>query len=506
MFLRKKKNKSGSISIQIISKSRGYYKVLKTIGCGKTEQEVQKLIYLGKQEIERLSNQIKLFVSETDTVVEELFSRISNSSIRTVGGEIIFGKIYDHIGYNQINEDLFRHLVIARLAYPLSKLKTIDYLYRYQGVSIDIDTVYRFLDKLNNRIKDQVEQISYNHTKKILGKISVVFYDMTTLYFEASDEDDLRKIGFGKDGKTQNPQIFIGLLVGIGGYSIGYDVFEGNIYEGHTLIPFLEKISKKFDIEKPVVVADSGLLSKNNITALEDGGYEYIIGARLKNEPTVMIKKITEVELKNGEYKNILKPNGQRLIVSFSEKRARKDAHNRKRGIKRLEKSITSGKLTKSNINNRGYNKFLKLQGELLVKIDHDKIEKDTIWDGLKGYVTNSKLSEIEIIENYKNLWYIEKAFRISKTDLRIRPIYHRLQSRIEAHICISFVAYTIYKELERVLYKEKSSLSVKKAVELTHNMYEITYVLPESKHTKSILLKMDEKQVELYKIVLQNF
>lgn len=506
MYLRKKKNKSGSISVQIITKSQGQYKVLKTIGCGKTEQEVQKYIFLGKQEMERLSSQTKLFVSETDTVVDELFSTISNANIRTVGAEIIFGKIYDHIGYNQINEDLFRHLVIARLAYPLSKLKTIDYLYRYQGISIAIDTVYRFLDKLNNRLKEQVEQISYNHTKKILGKISVVFYDMTTLYFEASDEDDLRKTGFSKDGKAQNPQIFIGLLVGIGGYSIGYDVYEGNIYEGHTLIPFLEKISKKFDIEKPVVVADSGLLSKNNITALEKGNYEYIIGARLRNEPVAIIKQITEVELKNGQCKNIIKPNGQRLIINYSEKRARKDAHNRNRGIKRLEKSITSGKLTKSNINNRGYNKFLKLQGELLVKIDIEKIEKDTIWDGLKGYITNSKLSEVEIIENYKNLWHIEKAFRISKTDLRIRPIYHRLQSRIEAHICISFVAYSIYKELERVLYKEKSSLSVKKAAELTHNMYEITYILPESKHTKSILLKMDEKQAELFNIILKNF
>jgi len=153
-----------------------------------------------------------------------------------------------------------------------------------------------------------------------------------------------------------------------------------------------------------------------------------------------------------------------------------------------------------------GYNKFLKLQGELLVKIDIGKIEEDTIWDGLKGYITNSKLSEVEIIENYKNLWYIEKVFRISKTDLRIRPIYHRLQNRIETNICISFVIYSIYKEFERVLYKEKSSLSVKKAAELTHNMNEITYILPESKYTKSILLKMDVKQTELFNIILKNF
>ena len=129
MFIRKKKNTSGSISVQIISKSTGKYKVVKSIGCGRNEQEVEKLTYLAKQEIERLSNQPKLFISENDTVVEQVFSTLSNASIRTVGPEIIFGKIYDNIGFKAIKEELFRHLVIARLAFPLSKLKTIDYLY-----------------------------------------------------------------------------------------------------------------------------------------------------------------------------------------------------------------------------------------------------------------------------------------------------------------------------------------------------------------------------------------
>jgi len=102
-------------------------------------------------------------------------------------------------------------------------------------------------------------------------------------------------------------------------------------------------------------------------------------------------------------------------------------------------------------------------------------------------------------------LWHIEKAFRMSKTDLRIRPIYHQLQRRIEAHICISFTAYSVYKELERILHKEESKISIEKAKELTHNMYEITYTLPESKQTKSKLLKMDDEQAELFQIVSIN-
>lgn len=503
MFLREKKNKSGSVSVQIIQKLRGKYKVLQTIGNGRTEQEITKLNYIGKQEIERLSKQPELFVWENDLQIEQVFSNLSNASIRIVGPELIFGKLYDKIGFGSIHQELFRHLVIARIAYPLSKLKTVDYLYRYQGLTLDIDTVYRFLDKLNTELKEQVEQISYAHTLKVLeGKISVVFYDMTTLYFEAEDEDDLRKTGFSKDGKHSNPQIFIGLLVGTGGYAIGYDIYEGNIFEGHTLIPFLEKISAKFNLDKPIVVADAGLLSTENIKALEGKQYEYILGARIKNEPDKIKQQIFEYEFSNGQTICINKSETTRLIVAFSNKRAAKDQHNRKRGLQRLEKQIRAGKLTKSNINNRGYNKYLKMEGEISIQIDYEKFNTDAKWDGLKGYVTNAKLTNDEVIENYKSLWNIERAFRMSKTDLRIRPIYHRLKSRIEAHICISFTAYCIYKELERLLKEAKSNLSVKRSVELTHNMYQITYMLPQSKHTKSNLLKMDEEQAEIYNIV----
>ena len=506
MFLRKLKNRSGSTSVQIISKSGGKYKVVKSIGSGTSEQELEKLWYLGTQELERLQGQTKLFVSQTDTLIEQVFDNLQNTSIRTVGPEIIFGKIYDHIGFNSIGEDLFRHLVIARLSFPLSKLKTSEYLYRYQGVTVGIDAIYRFLDKLNSQLKVQVEQIVFNHTKRVLGDIGVVFYDMTIIYFEASDEDDLRKTGFSKDGKHQNPQIFLGLLVGTGGYAIGYDIFEGNIYEGHTLIPFLENISAKFNLDKPVVIADAGLLSNANINALDQKSYQYIIGARLKSESCKIKKQVLERKWSDGKIVGITRDEKTRLIVSYASNRARKDENNRKRGLERLEKQIKAGKLTKSNINNRGYNKYLKLDGEVTIEIDYDKFNQDNQWDGLKGYITNTKLTKKQVLENYKNLWHIEKVFRMSKTDLRIRPIYHRLKHRIEAHICLSFTAYCIYKELERILHKEKSTLSLQKASELTRNMYQVTYTLPDSKHTKSRLLKMDDQQAELYQIVAKNF
>jgi transposase len=295
-------------------------------------------------------------------------------------------------------------------------------------------------------------------------------------------------------------------LVGLGGYAIGYDIFEGNTYEGHTLIPFIEKISQKFNLNKPIVIADAGLLSNDNIKALESNGYEYILGARIKNETEALKLKILSTSFSDGITISYSKSKTTRLIVNYSDSRAAKDTYNRKRGLTRLENQVKRGRLTKANINNKGYNKYLKLTGDVVIEIDYEKYNRDKVWDGLKGYITNTKLSDADVVENYKNLWHIEKAFRMSKTDLRIRPIFHRLKNRIEAHICISFTAYCIYKELERILYVEKSSLSLKKASELTHNMYQITYTLPDSKHTKSRLLNMDEEQAELYQIINKNF
>lgn len=295
---------------------------------------------------------------------------------------------------------------------------------------------------------------------------------------------------------------FLGLLVGLGGNPIGYDIFEGNIFEGHTFIPFMEKIQKKYKIDKPTIVADSGLLSKQNIEHFISKGYEFILGGRVKSEPKAMKQRIIDANLKYGDIEVFDRADGIRLIVSKSEKRAKKDEFNRKKGLARLEKRIKSGKLTKSNINNKGYNKYLKMEGEVLISIDMEKYAHDSVWDGIKGFVTNTNKSKEEVVESYKNLWFIERAFRMNKTDLAVRPIYHRLKNRIEGHICICFTAYTIMLELERILKKNKSSITLQRAQELTYNMYQIVYQLPKSKLMKTQILKMDEEQQELYDII----
>lgn len=327
---------------------------------------------------------------------------------------------------------------------------------------------------------------------------------MTTLYFETEDEDDLRKIGFSKDGKFQKPRIMLGLLVGQNGYPIGYDIFEGNTFEGHTLLPTIENIQKKYGFTKPIVVADAALLSNKNMKNLANQKYQFILGARIKNESEEIKQEILKQSkgLRDGQSFSVKKSDGTRLIITYSDKRQTKDFHNRERGLLKLRQKVKSGKLTKESINNRGYNKFLILKGEVELHIDEDKVKEDQNWDGLKGYITNTRLSPKKITENYRHLWQIEKAFRISKTDLRIRPIYHYRKRRIEAHICIAFVAYTIYKELERLLYKYKAGFSPKRAGELTHNMYELEYKMPNAIEPEKIILKMDNEQQILYRII----
>lgn len=498
------------MSVQILNKKKKKTILIETVGCAKNEEELILLENKGKIRIKELEPQqiLDLFYTERDSIISRYFEETNTFQIRTVGHELILGKLFDLIGLGAIPEDLFRHIVLARLTHPVSKLKTTEYLAQHQKTEIDVSSIYRFLDRFHKQYKDKVEQIVYEHSQKILQRISVVFYDMTTLYFEAEDEDDLRKIGFSKDGKFQCPQIMIGLLVGENGYPIAYDIFEGNTFEGHTIIPIIEQTQKKYNLPKPIVVADSGLLSKENIKNLLQQNYEFILGSRIKNETKKIQTEILEKtqNLKNGESVIIEKTDGTKLIVQFSDKRAKKDTHNRDKGLKKLREKFSSGKLTKQQVNNRGYNKFLLLENEVKVSLNELKIEEDKQWDGLKGYSTNLKLSPEEVITHYQHLWQIEKAFRISKTDLRVRPIFHRKKDRIEAHLCIAFASYAVYKELERQLVIHKIDISPAKAIELTKTIYQLTFLLPDSGKHQTRLLPLSNSQKSLLSIFDNSF
>lgn len=496
MFIRKKKNSSGTISVQIIDKSSGKYKVLQTMGAANTKETIDFLVQQAQLRIAKLNLSVEIDFDNYRDKYHQFFHSIT--AHRLAGIDYVLGKLFDEIGFNKIEDELFRDLVLYRLVYPKSKLKTTQFLYRYQQKSYSEDDIYRYMDKLHSTQKQQVQQICYEHTCKTLGsQVSMVFYDVTTIYFEIDNEDDLRKTGFSKEGKHQHPQIVLGLLVSQYGYPLAYDIFEGNKFEGHTMLPVINEFKQKYNLSQLVIIADSGLLSNANIEELTAGDYEFILGARIKNENQAIKRKVLSLSLQNGQ-SAIIEKGDMKLVVTYSDDRAAKDRYNREKGLRRLEKLIARGRLTKSSINNKGYNKYLKLEGELNISIDKDKYNQDAQWDGLKGYLTNARLSKEEIIENYLHLWQIEKAFRITKTDLKIRPVYHRLQKRIEAHICLNFVAYKIYKELERQFKLKKSALSAETVIDILQSIYEIEITIPNQteklKHT--ILLTEEHRTV----------
>lgn len=498
MFIREKKNKSGVVSVQIIDKGSGRYKVIKTIGSSSIPKEVASLVLEGNRYIQTAKRALEFDFQDYRTLYGQVLSSISNH--RQVGIRLVLGSIFDQIGFNAIEDELFKDLVLYRLVYPKSKLKTTEYLYRYEQRVYSEDDIYRYMDKLHSKQKDLIQQISYAHTRSILPNgTEVVFYDVTTLYFEIDNEDDFRKTGFSKEGRHQHPQIVLGLLVSEGGYPLAYDIFEGNKFEGHTMLPILNGFKSRYALQKLVVVADSGLLSNKNIEELESEGYKFIIGARVKAEVQQIKDAILALELKDGE-STILPKEHLRLIVTYSATRAKKDRHNREKGIKRLEKLVKSGNLNKSVINNRGYNKFLKMEGDVSLQIDQEKLEQDRKWDGIKGYLTNSELSKDDVLKNYQQLWQIEKAFRVAKTDLKIRPVYHYKRRRIEAHICLNFVAYKVYKELERQLKVKKSGISPEKVIEIIQNIYEISVITPQNEVITQLLI-LSEQQREIQKL-----
>lgn len=502
MFVRKKKNRSGSTSIVVVKKIAGKTKYIKTIGISSNDLEIEGLCRQGEEYILSFSGQQDIFENYEAQLKEEYLTDSFVSNIENVllnGTHLIFNRIYKMIGFDKIDDVILKNLTIARLSEPMSKAATVTYLKSHFEEDINLSKIYRYLDKLYNTQQVKIQQISIEHTKKILGgKIGLMFYDVTTLYFETNYGDEFREPGFSKDGKHSQPQVVLGLLVSKDGYPLTYSLFNGSQYEGWTMIPLIDDFIHRFKLDDFIVVADSGLMNGKNIKLLESGGYKYIIGARIKNENEKNKQWILSLEKKDGCFNEIKKGNS-RLVIGYCEKRAKKDKYNREKGIKRLKKAYKSGNITKDNINNRGYNKFLEISNDVKVSINHDKIIEDEKWDGLKGYITNTTLPAADIYKQYSELWVIERAYRVTKGTLEMRPMFHFTQRRIEAHVCICFVAYKVYKELERILKATGINLSIDKVLEIARTITTIKIKLPLQNKTtyKTLLLTKQHKLIE---------
>jgi len=502
MFIRKRKNKSGTISVVVVDKSYGKFKELKTIGVSSSPEELAELERQARLWIEHYTGQLSLDFDENEKVlhaVKETLSRVKRTLHNTP--QVILNCIYDSIGFNDIEDDILRHLVIARVCQPQSKVATVEYLKSYFDEDVQLHNIYRYMDKLYLTQREKVQRISVAHTMQILGgKIGLVFYDVTTLYFESmpQPDDELRQSGFSKDGKTAESQIVLGLLVSEDGYPLSYSIFNGSQYEGRTMIPVIDDFVQRFKLKDFVVVADSGLMSTRNIELLESAGYKYILGARIRSESLMTKEWILSVARDDGNIEECKKHESQRLIISYSDNRARKNAWNREKGVERLRRAYAKGTLTKENVNKRGYNKFLEISQDIKVSINEDKIREDSLWDGLKGYITNTDLSAVDVIAQYHGLWVVERAFRIGKSSLEMRPMFHFTEKRIEAHICICFIAYKVYKELERRIRMLGVNYSVDKVLSIAKTITTLKIKLPNGEtYTETLYTTPQEKAIK---------
>jgi transposase len=509
MFVRKKFNPSGVVSVQVIDKSRGSYRVVKTVGSSRDSDEVSALFKAGKQWISVHTGERDMFAlyeqqQEERQLIDYRLSNIENILLN--GTQLILDQVYRLVGFDAIKDDILKQLAIARLCQPSSKAGTVDYLKSHFDEDVELHKIYRYLDRLHNTLQEKIQKISVEHTRKILGgQIGLVFYDVSTLYFETDYGDDFRTTGFSKDGKHSQPQVVLGLLVSRDGYPLSYSLFSGSQYEGRTMLPVVEDFVHRFKLSDFVIVADSGLMNKSNLSLLESVGYKYIIGARIKNESDDIKQWIVSKEKQDGVFHETTKGKS-RLIISYSEKRAKKDRYNREKGIRRLKTAYKSGTITKENINKRGYNKFLDISDNVQIAINEDKIADDVKWDGLKGYITNTILPAKEVYEQYNGLWVVERAYRVTKGTLELRPMFHFTPKRIEAHVCICFVAYKVYKELERILKISGINLSVDKVLSIAKTITTIKMKLPTSREVVSKTMMITNKHLSIKDLYEHDF
>ena len=510
MYVRLKTNRSGSTTVVVVEKRAGKQVYVKSIGTSSNPEEIARFTEQGERYIEEQNKkkcpELDFDGARERTVEAELkateafLSRIEN--VIHDAPKRILDRVFDTVGFHAVGDDIFRSLVIARLSFPSSKRATVEYLKSCFDEDYDLHKIYRYLDSLNDTRREEIQTISVRHTMDVYGgKIGVLFYDVTTLYFDSDKPDGLRKPGFSKDGKHSNPQIVLGLLVSGDGCPLAYAIHEGSKYEGHTMLPVVTDFVEKYQLEDFVVVADSGMMSEANLSDLEAKGYKYIVGARMRNMPEATKEWILSQEKRQDAVRELVldKDRHKRLLVGFSEERAALDAKNREKGVDKLKKKYTTGAVTKSKITQRGYNRFLKVTGgdKITVEVDEDMVAADAKWDGLKGYVSNAELTPSAIVGAYHQLYNVEQSFRISKSKLEIRPIFHFNEDRIKAHISICFVALKVYRELDRMLKNSRIKLSVDTVLSIAKTIPTISVKMAEGTLTKTLFLTKRHQLIE---------
>lgn len=396
------------------------------------------------------------------------YSQIYSTVIKHYGIDLILNRLARKykLKFNLYNAVLL--MLLERLQDPCSKRANWFNQREYLGLApVSLHHLYRALDKLADNSKLLQRQIFETGRDLFNRKLDVVFYDVTTLYFESEKEQDgsLRQMGFGKDGKIGHTQILFCMLIDQDKQPVGYRIFKGDMFEGHTFEKSLDDLKTEYQIEKVIVVADRGMLSSRNIELIQDKGYEFILGERLKN----LSKKQQDELLNVSQYQNqwtytdrdeqqiiikytTLELEGKKIIATYSEKRADKDRHDREKKLQTAQTLLKNPSLLKK----KTARFFIKSEGKEKYILDEEKVKNQEKYDGILAISTNNTSLEVtEILSQYKQLFKIEHTFRTFKSHLEMRPMFHWTDKRIEGHICLCYIAFTL---LNYVLLKAKEA------------------------------------------------
>lgn len=452
--IRQIKYSPNSVSIQVYKIENRKRVIVRHVGTARNEQEKSDLLTLANDFINKASKQLQLFHDQGAGNILYInktgFIGVYYTFFYDVASKLILT-----IGLDKIKSSLLLDLVILRIMEPASKLRSIDLIEEYFGIKHRRQSYYKSVPKWLT-LKSKAEMVALAFARDHYAyHFELLFYDVTTLYFETFEEDELRKNGFSKDNKSQQPQVLVALMVTREGFPIAYEVFAGNTFEGHTIIPVIKSFIKKNKIEKLTVVADAAMISTENIQALTKNSINYIVGARLGNISNELATEIDKSILRHDGASIRIRTDLGYLICHYSSLRYRKDKHEMEKQIEKAEYIIANPSKSKRL-------KFTKSNGQT-IELNQKLIDKTKKMLGIKGYYTNLEEHLVDngtIIERYHQLYRIEQAFRISKNDLQMRPIFHYKEEPIKLHLLVCFMALVISKHIEL-----KINVSIKKFI-----------------------------------------
>lgn len=467
LTIRKVHTGSGATAVQVVRYVKRKCVVIRHIGSASTDDELTVLWQEAEVVREQLCAQPSLFAE----IQQKNILHAEHLTLESVTHKFALNFLRgcsQTCGLGFLNF-LYQDLALMRIIEPASKLRTLELMERYFGLSYGRRSLCRLLPKLIDH-KDDIEKASYQTAScQFERAFAFLLYDVTTLYFESHEpDDDLKARGFSKDDKSKQPQVVVGLLVTLQGFPLRHEVYKGNTFEGHTMLEVVRRFQERHKDIKPIIVADAAMLSQENMMLLEDEGYQYIVGARLANTSNAFIETLTStLSRKDGDIVRLPYVNHPySVICAYSEKRAKKDRREFEKQIARARELIArkeQGKRARFIKKSEKHKDSLELNEELKTKTE--KLL------GIKGYITNiplETLSNSQVISCYQELWHVEQAFRMSKTDLKTRPIFHYTHDAIKAHVLLCFMALMVGKFLEI-----KTGLSLRHIRDILWNVHE---------------------------------